>query len=561
MELLNVQSLFKEAIFKIPNYQRGYAWEDEQIADFLADLQDSVGQNEHYTGTITVVKKGDKKIFPQSFKLYDVVDGQQRLTTISIFIVCIHERLRILGLLEDDLKDIHKNVVFKDTPILELNDDSNAFYQNHIVKGKVTELPKKFGNKSEKNLANAKKQIAKFLDSYKSVEKVQVLYETLTAKFKVNFFSLSSDFEVGIVFETMNNRGLALSQIDKVKNYLIYLSSRLNDNELAEYINLQFGLVFKALMKAEDASSRLEDNFLRYSYIVYTGIYNEYDIHKEVKISLLPKGKATAGDIKAYVNFLVKTAAIFSKLSTLSFDNPKVNEQLYRLKYLRNIANISPFMIAFCLTFTEKDLANILPLLEIFSFRVYCIVGSRSDTGSSKFHRLSHNIYKNIASLEKIENDILNWTWEYGWDEKFETSLKSSYFYEEKESSEMRYLFYEFENYTNVQNLSTFGVTNFPEWVAKYDKIAQVEHIDPQTPQNREPSKYVHKLGNLTLTLNNGELENKEFANKKKIYEQSDLIIERVLSKLKVWNDDIILERTQEIIDFVKDRWAIQWKE
>ena len=77
MDLISTQALFQQGMFNIPNYQRGYAWQHQQVKEFLEDLQEAVEGNvqEHYTGTITVIYKGEKQVFPKNFKLFDVVDG------------------------------------------------------------------------------------------------------------------------------------------------------------------------------------------------------------------------------------------------------------------------------------------------------------------------------------------------------------------------------------------------------------------------------------------------------------------------------------------------------
>ena len=171
---MSVQSLFQQGMFEIPNYQRGYAWEKEQISEFIDDLEDTLKPKitEHYTGTVTVLRQKDedgndvtRSIFPKEFKVFEVVDGQQRLTTFTIFIFAIHNRLKKLGLSATALEDINKNLVYEGTPILQLNDDSDAFYKSHIISGTVESLPKNSStleNKSQMNLANAKKQITKY---------------------------------------------------------------------------------------------------------------------------------------------------------------------------------------------------------------------------------------------------------------------------------------------------------------------------------------------------------------------------------------------------------------
>ena len=209
MDLISVQLLFQQGMFEIPNYQRGYAWGKKQIEDLIEDLEyaQKITVKHHYTGSITLLPQKDDKgqdvvkvIFPKRFKVFEVVDGQQRLTTLSIFIFCIYNRLKKLGLTEDKLNDILKNIIYDDTPILELNNDCNDFYREYILQGSIENLPKDtstLSNKSQMNLADAKKQITRYLDTIAKINLVQELYITLVNKFKLNFDILDDDCEVG----------------------------------------------------------------------------------------------------------------------------------------------------------------------------------------------------------------------------------------------------------------------------------------------------------------------------------------------------------------------------
>jgi len=102
----SLDSLFKEKLFRIPDYQRGYAWQPEQLKAFWEDLMNLPDGRRHYTGVLTLkqvpskeVKKDDEEYFlveDHSYDLYHVVDGQQRLTTFVIFLQAFIEFVRRL---------------------------------------------------------------------------------------------------------------------------------------------------------------------------------------------------------------------------------------------------------------------------------------------------------------------------------------------------------------------------------------------------------------------------------------------------------------------------------
>ncbi len=563
MDLLNVQALFDKGIFTVPNYQRGYAWEREQIKDFLEDLEEATDANvkAHYTGAITVVNKGQKRIFPKTFDVFDVVDGQQRLTTFSIFISCFCNRLRHLGGVgsQEDIKSIRENIEFKEIPLLELNNQTNDFYKKYILKGLINQLPDNCSNKAQQNLADAKKQITKFLEKFQ-IDQIQELYETLTSKFQVNFHTLSNENEVGVVFETMNNRGLPLTQMDKVKNYLIYLSGHLETDEtkktkLAEHINSCFGAVFEELMKMQATSLNQENDFLRYSYLVYSGT-NQSDVHYEIKKNLLPKkGEyTTIKNLLDYVNFLKKAAAVYSKLKRGDIANAKLKTLVQKIIWLGNPTNFIPLLISLFMRYDENELFEALKCLEIFSFMVYKINNHKPVAAQKELHKLAFGIFYQTKNIYDITAELPKN--KYASSFYFVGFLEIDDFYLRQDNPAIAYLLFEYEQHLHEIEKSEFQNYSFEKFERDWNSgILQIEHISPQTPLQNDPLKNVHKLGNLTLTFQNAALSNKEFHNKIKIYEHSNLFIEKKLARETKWNGTSINARTTELVSFARKRW------
>ena len=546
-------------MFNIPNYQRGYAWQQQQVKEFLEDLQEAVDGNvhEHYTGTITVIQKGEKTVFPKNFKLFDVVDGQQRLTTFTIFIFAIHNRLKTLSSDEDTLNDILKNIIYRKEAILQLNNNSDEFYKNYIIDKAVVALPTSFDNKAQLNLANAKKQITRFLDGFKNLSDVQKFYECLMTRFKVNFYSLSKESDVGVVFETMNNRGLSLTQIDKVKNYLVYLSARMNDESLSVYINNSFGQIFRELMKIE-ATTTQENEVLRFSYIVYKGI-NEPDVHAQIKTALLDKKTVNKTKIIEYVDFLKKSSELYSKIRRGDIKDTQVALLVRKIIWLGNPTNFIPLLIALFERYEEKQLIGVLEAMEVFSFRIYKIGNRQGRAVQPTLHKLAFQIHQKQVDLSDVKHELVHN--QYANDQDFKLALQSGNFYNSQNWDEIAYFFYEYECFLHEQTKSGFELLNFVQFDddGNFGKL-QIEHIEPQVPQNREPSAFLHKLGNLLVTYDNGTLSNKEFNVKRNSYKKSKLLVENEVAKNTKWDDASINIRTKELVEFALKRWKLKTK-
>ncbi len=357
------------------------------------------------------------------YQVYDVIDGQQRLITIHLLLSCFYYRIREL---KQDDSNIMSYYSFNGIPLLRLNSKDQTFYTTLLNERNVSKLKDIVpDNKTQKNLLFAKDKFAKFL-SNKSINKLRKLYSQLLTKFKVNVFEVDSEDEVGLIFETMNDRGLPLSDIEKVKNYLIYICHRFNDNNLAKDINRRFGSIFNELIKVDFYNNvlKIENQFLKNAYLVYTGDTKElYDIHKKVKNDLITKyandGQRTLfttterginqkrNQIKDFVSFLTKSAKEYSKIFNCGFENKKVNELLFRLKQLGYLDTFIPILLAVSSTnYPISHLEKILELIEIYTVRIFCIENKKANIGINSIYEIAYKIKSNQTNFTQVKKDI-----------------------------------------------------------------------------------------------------------------------------------------------------------
>jgi len=299
--LLNINKIFTDRIFRIPDYQRGYAWSERQLKDFWNDLTQLEDGKNHYVGVLTL-EDVHQDIYEnwiddlwiiesKSFSPYYVVDGQQRLTTAIILIQAIIEintKDKKINYITN--KDIRKRFIFdskgdesisgsyifgyeKDNPsyeylkkniFLDASDD-HLPDQDTIYTHKL-EFAKKF----------FKDQLTKL--DFNQIEK---LLKKITQHFLFNIYSMSEDIDVYITFETMNNRGKPLSILELLKNRLIFLSTKLETdqhekNKLRRSINEAWKTIYHNL--GRNKLNPLDDDiFLLNHFFYYFGqdVFNE----------------------------------------------------------------------------------------------------------------------------------------------------------------------------------------------------------------------------------------------------------------------------------------------
>lgn len=263
-ELESLKNIFKDRIFKIPDYQRGYAWTTRQLKDFWEDIVNLPSDRYHYTGLLSL-KKVDKVIWKnwndekwliedRGFRPFHIVDGQQRLATFVIFIQAITELLKDLPENKDkneeeiylgsfSLKAIKEEYLVVEKPPqfiiktykfgYEVDNPSFKFLKHKIFNepdsGTIQETFYTL------NLENSKKFFIENLNDFFlsfGIEEIEILFKKVTQNLMFNVYEINDDFDVFVAFETMNNRGKKLSNLELLKNRLIYLTTLYDDDEL-----------------------------------------------------------------------------------------------------------------------------------------------------------------------------------------------------------------------------------------------------------------------------------------------------------------------------------------
>lgn len=576
MKFDSLDKFLNYGIFVIPEYQRGYSWTIEQLQDFVSDLNDVTYIKEHYVGTITLVKAGNESINNRFKDKYDIVDGQQRITTIHLFLISLFYRICELDKSKAD-EEIIEYVLYKETPLLRLNNKNDQeFFINLLNEGNINILKNlKPSSKTQRNLLNARLFFDKYFRNISSSPKTLFqIRNNLYSKFKLNIFELEEESEVGLVFETMNDRGLALSDIDKVKNYLIYLAHKLNDSQLAKEINRKFGEIFTELMKINDVSqTKIENQFLKDCYIVYKGeTKNLNDIHQKIKNSITQKDiykingifdnnntlkQKKINEIKNFVNFLYKTSENYSTLINKSFEEEEINNSLIRLDILGKIETFIPIFISILShrSFKKEFIVPICNILEAYCVKVYVFGNKKQNTGNIAIQNLAHQVFVSKIKFNQLKDELRYLVSKNSSNtSEVKKSITDKPIYEPSNELIIKLLFYDYEIFLQEAQEFKYELGSLQDYLS--NKKISIEHILPQTTQpGVSQSAFLNTIGNLVISFSNSKLSNKEFSSKKSIYQQSNLESERELFYYSDWNDKTIKERAKKISKFILDNW------
>ncbi len=517
--------------YHVPSYQRGYSWRDEQIGQLFEDIRkEDAG---YYAGNILLT--GDEDSF-------SVIDGQQRLTTISLFLLAIGERLAEYSHLESAIGlklDIRRQLLDSTgEPRVVLLDQDQVIYLDLLgaLHGKHH---KKWGNRSFIRRYRYIKEL--FGEDCGSFEKLNEFYQKLMQVdlLRVTVPNLGDAFTV---FSSLNSKGLPLTLIDLLKGE--FLSAAQKIGELPSQTLAQWNTLAQMLSAdGEDVNTGVVTQFL----------LNNWDAFESSSLSSTTKTKALSqyqrllpiryGGGENYLQVLIGRAEVFSRISQLNKTLPKpgnLDEKLASLKKLESTQALPLLMYLLserdALLLDENDLTEIADNLVAFYVRRNVALTPKSSNIRARLIGVMRSIQRDKISgcdvVDVVKSALLEMSVS---DEQFRVALNQPLY--DKSKATARYILIDIERRIgggptfdkgHPDNLDQYLVTES----GKVTPIWSIEHILPEGDLPKWwvkdiaegdcekaaglQSEYVHMLGNLTLTPYNSELGQKPF------YSESD---------------------------------------
>jgi hypothetical protein len=595
MNKKTLTSLFSEAIYQIPDYQRGYAWEEKQWKDFIQDIDALVDEKvtSHYTGTVVVYAARNAEVREygtKRLKVLDVVDGQQRLTTSCLYLSVIIRTLIGKGKTEFK-KEIADFLYTGATCKLVLNNDTGGIFYDLLKAGRPkTEVQSTHGkrllaacNYFKEHLET---QLAKRGDG--GVDYLKELFHAITQKLHFTFFTIEEECEIGMTFELMNSRGKGLSVLELLKNYLMHWVSRNETDEavrnsMTQLINKNWKDVYTNI----GTCTGNEDQCLRIAWTLYCNHSPQnwigYDGFKAD--GYIPLRNFTAKRTKIMTkDFIMLFADGLSEISShyASITSPtdkntvSTGELLWltKIHHTENIANFLPLIVAARKhrlegSISDTDYIALLKALECFAYRVFLFDGRRSNAGKSNFHRWGSEVFNKTRALHEVNASIYELVRYYAPEDSFtNANAAQNDWYARKYL--LRYTLFEYE----LNLLQSEGKGKLPHLKWEDLNDSTIEHILPQTPEENSHWKSVwspediqkseHDIGNLVLTQNNSNYKNFEFVRKKGApgvspsYSNSDIRQERKIAAYADWTPSEFDLRRTEIVTWINDRWKTE---
>lgn len=549
-----IKTLFHGNRFVIPAYQRKYSWRFEQRKALWDDIAENL-EMKHFIGTLCF-KKVD--IHSDAFSdVYEIIDGQQRTTTLFLLLNVLIERIDDMQL-RSGYENLYIGTV-NNPKLMALGVDED------FLKKVVFEFNSINGSKlvvrSQMNLHQAKSDFMGLSSNFTQNEVIEWI-NYITTKVEILIFNVSQQAEAVKMFSVINDRGLPLSNLDKTKSLLMLYSTLYLNEDLNADINNKFGDIFDFFDEMVYLKNKLsifrtidefdfENTFYTHYYYTAKWFFPDWDYNLGAD-SIFKQLKRVCEDSKSDRDVLLESISNYvedfhgfakSYVSLLrKIEN--VDEYKKYFLYMEFTTTLYPLIVRL---HEQEKLDELLRILEVVEMRVYKLKGTNP---RRNMYYLASTITSNDnKTVEEISTELVN----------FVNNFCNDYFTREyladqidNKTALIRYLLYKQNLHEHKQELSIDEFRNI-----------QVEHIFSVSP-NFAIKQYgfgkhetydleIAKLGNLTILEKalNKEVNNVAPIEKLTGYQKSSININgQLMGVLGNFNKEAIGKRTNDLINF-----------
>ncbi len=542
--------------FVIPVYQRNYDWttgQCKQLLDDILEVGTSKKMNAHFIGSIVYVH--DDVYTASRIKELTVIDGQQRLTTLTLVYLVLHRLAKVIkneGLVNEISETYLINKFSPEEEKLKLRPtDNNDKALKYLLRSDENEEYSDF-SKLIDNFNYFKGRITE--DNY------QIVLKGLS---KLMFVEVSLDREKDDpqrIFESLNSTGLELAQADLIRNYILMGLNRKDQNKIYQ----NYWEVIEKLAKDETINvSRVSDFIRDYLTLENKNIPNKGKVYLEFKAKY---PTSTLEELEANLLGIKSLVKHYNKL--INPKNETDKEIRLQLEYINRLEiNVAyPFLMKVYDDYSNSIIdkptfVKMLDLVQTFTWRRF-ILGLPTNALNKIFMSLYDKV-ELTNYLFSIQKSLLQRTGVQRFPKNSEVidALKVKDVYNIK-SKNRTYLLERLENFENREPVIIDGNADIT-----------IEHIFPQNPDpkwkielgtddyNYIKENYLNTIGNLTLSGNNGKLGNKSFIDKRDLpnagYKDSRLWLNKYLTVLDIWDKAEIERRFDVIAERVLKIWDI----
>lgn len=545
---LPLAELFARRLFRIPEYQRPYAWENAQRDDLFNDIEGvRKASQDHFMATVVTLRRDTRRIGADEFTVVDIVDGQQRLTTLIVLFKAIELLLdESTPGFEKVRREINELLVKDDEHslvLLQTNHDTTTVMSDYLRSGTIPD--RKGETQAEQNLIDAIRQCHSFVARWRSSHGLVELVAILRNRLSVLYHELDQEATVYRVFEVLNSRGLDVKWIDKLKSQLMAsVFAHADETGRAEALN-EMHTQWQAIYRKLGLSLNIGDEALRFAGTWVLGAQpNRVLNQKNAATVLHDKAGTQLKSIMETVKWLSRVVDVIHEIDS--------DPRLYAVARIGH----ARFLAASILLrkFPKQTEIDLLQRWERVTFRIFGLEVKDSRYKVGDYVRLAYRVFADKIEADEIAEGIR----ELGVGFDITTILKKMDWRNSYEgwADSLRYLLFRYEEHLAAEAGESINTLTWAK-IWREEPSRSIEHIQPQSSRSR----YVHHLGNLTMLPPgvNSALQDLPPAKKAERY-----LAEGIRATIAVgqsikrngWNEAEAKKRAQKIEKFVRKEWA-----
>ncbi len=571
---LTFTQLLQGRLFRIPPYQRAYSWERKHRRDMFDDILNlkEKPNNLHFMATIVGLHTATIQILADDYDRIDIVDGQQRLTTLVILLKIIEKKLTDLlkdadreartpeARLEQELQELLVKQDEASLILLQTNHDQNEYFVDFIREGTITQ-ESEADTLADRELLRAFQECKNYVRD-KWEDPVELLH-ILKNRLLFIFYQTHDEETVHTIFESLNNRGLDVSPLEILKNKLMEVVCKKSKNqgnpeEHIKELHRIWGNFYKTVGMREGVP--VDTDALGFGTTLITeksqskviGVNNAVDLltgKTDGTINLqMSEEEMNVGKTIKISKWLLNVAKAVDTFQT------KMRKPLTDIRQARLLGT----SIILREDFSDYEKSKLLHQWEKTTFRIYGLCDNDARTAVGDYVRLAWKIYnRNDLSCDNILEEIPKIETNHSANHDYEI-YNMDFYTEPKQRERLRYLLYRYEEYLAKERGQRFSNKQW-NLIWKATATDSIEHI---LPQSKAVGDEVHLIGNLLLLTpeDNSRLRNKEPEDKKETYRETRLhMAEDVANSIKEygeWDIDNIRMRTEEIRNWIIDEYG-----
>ena len=550
---VNLDTLFHRRLFRIPQYQRAYSWERKHRDALFDDISRSYAAGNgrsHFMATIVGLRRDMRTIVTDQYHIVDIVDGQQRLTTLILLYKAVAKALnRSIHVERSVAEEIDKMLIKPDDVcpvLLQTNHDASECFSHYLRTGRYPQ-PSTATTLAQRAILSAVLECEQFVQNWLARGSSLIsLIMHLKSKLTFILHEIGDESLVYSVFEILNSRGMDVSWFDRLKSMLmavVFETQTGNQQETIDEIQKLWSDIYRTI----GLRLGLSTESLRFAATLRTKDCPNRALSEEDAVGqLLEQSENTSIGAIEVTNWI---KSVTEAVDALVAD--RRNNAVTKIIHARLVA------VAIILRedLNDSQVDRALRRWENVTFRIFGMYGRDTRTGSGMYVRFAWRVRNEKLKFGDIMKGISKLGEEYPIDDAVQQLVSTDCYSGWRE--ELRYFLYAYEENLSEQAGQRF---NNEQWnrIWASNAAESIEHVVPQSSGKR----HIHWLGNLVLLPPelNAQLGAIEPAEKCTRYTKTGLFIaqevgERI-SMVKKWNEGEIRRRERKLVQWAVKRWA-----